>query len=567
MTALLEHFHEAVTRPEDVDKLKKLILQLALQGKLVEQDPNDEPAKELLKKIEEEKQRLIKEKKIKKTKVLPPIREEEIPYKLPMGWEWVRLGDVSIINPRNHINDDTIVSFIPMKLIEDGFHNKHSFEIKKWGEIKKGFTHFQENDVVVAKITPCFENRKSAVMTGLENGYGAGTTELHVIRLFKDTIVPDYILWLLKSQEFISKGVSTYTGTAGQQRVSKDLVSTYLIPLPPLNMQKKIVSKIDQMFEKCDRLSADIVKVQTTSSLLNKSVFTRLQDHSKPEQLNDLGFVIENMERLCNDKESIAQLRNSILSLAVQGKLVEQDANEEPASILVEKIKEEKERLVAEKKIKKEKQLPPITSKEIPFELPKGWEWVRLGNITSKLGAGKTPLGGEKNYVQNGVKFIRSQNVWNSGLLLDGIACIKSETHESMSGSAVKPKDILLNITGASIGRSSLVPDDFDMANVNQHVAIIRLIEDNVRSFIHTCIISPYFQSEVMRVQVGASREGLSMAKLAKFIIALPPIEEQQRIAERVKNLFQLLDQYERRIIEKEHSTKTLFNSFMGEVV
>lgn len=228
-------------------QLKKSILQYAMQGKLVGQRETDEPASMLVERIKVEKERLVKEKVIKKEKALPEITEDEIPFEIPSTWEWVRVEDVCLINPKNKVDDDLEVAFIPMKLIDDGFVDKHNFEIKKWGDIKKGFTHFQEGDVVVAKITPCFENRKSAVLRELPNGIGAGTTELYVIRPILNMIYNEYLLWLFKSHHFISNGVRTYTGTAGQQRVSKSFVENYLIPLPPYQEQIRIVQALKTM--------------------------------------------------------------------------------------------------------------------------------------------------------------------------------------------------------------------------------------------------------------------------------------------------------------------------------
>lgn len=229
------------------EEMQTSILQYAMQGKLVEQDSDDEPAQEVVKKIQIEKERLIKEKIIKKNP-LSVIAEEEIPFDIPSNWEWVRLGEICEINPRNHAEDYIDVGFIPMKLIEDGNANKHTFEKRKWKDIKKGYTHFQENDIVVAKITPCFENRKSAIVNNLPNGIGAGTTELFVFRPYSEFIDREYLLWIFKSHNFISGGKNSFSGTAGQQRVSKSYIENYLIPLPPYKEQKRIVNKIFETF-------------------------------------------------------------------------------------------------------------------------------------------------------------------------------------------------------------------------------------------------------------------------------------------------------------------------------
>ena len=255
---IIENFKDLTLSDGAVGELKNAILSLAVKGKLVPQDDGDEPASVLLERIREEKERLVKEKKIKKEKSLPEIGEDEIPYELPRGWEWIRLGDCVQINPRNNVDDDLDTSFVPMKLIDDGFSNSHTFETKKWSEIKKGFTHFAERDVVVAKITPCFENRKSAVMKNLINGVGAGTTELYVIRSLNELILPEYILTVFKTHEFIKGGVDTYTGTAGQQRVKKDYVSNLVVGIPPLNEQKRIVEKVEKLMKVCDELELRI---------------------------------------------------------------------------------------------------------------------------------------------------------------------------------------------------------------------------------------------------------------------------------------------------------------------
>lgn len=236
------------------NKLRASLLQSAIQGQLTEQLPEDGNARDLLKEIEVEKARLIEEKVIKKEKPLPPITDEEIPFEIPENWVWVRLGDVTIINPKNKIDDDLDTAFIPMAHISDGYRNEFIYDVKKWKDIKKGFTHFANNDLVIAKITPCFQNRKSTVLHSLPNGFGAGTTELHVVRVIENLVNPLYLLYLSKSDAFINNGVANFTGTAGQQRIGKNFVSQYLLPLPPLAEQQRIVEKLDEILGKVDGL-------------------------------------------------------------------------------------------------------------------------------------------------------------------------------------------------------------------------------------------------------------------------------------------------------------------------
>ena len=167
----------------------------------------------------------------------PVCIADEVPFDIPDTWEWVRLGSLFSVNPRNILDDNTVVGFMPMPLLKEGFNNYHSFELKVWKDVKKGFTHFADNDIVIAKITPCFQNRKSAVVHGLPNGYGAGTTELHVLRDYTNILYMPYFLMICKTHNFIQDGMKNFSGTAGQQRVNKDFIANYLIPIPPLQEQ------------------------------------------------------------------------------------------------------------------------------------------------------------------------------------------------------------------------------------------------------------------------------------------------------------------------------------------
>lgn len=248
------HFDVLFTTEASIDALKQTLLQLAVMGKLVPQDPNDEPASELLKRIQAEKAKLIAEGKLKKEKPLAPMGEDEKPFELPKGWEWTTLLNAAVINPRNNAPDDIQASFVPMTYIGSEFSDKHQDEKRLWKDIKQGFTHFAEGDIGVAKITPCFENSKACVFENLENGLGAGTTELHIVRPVTNTLNPRYVLAYLKSPRFLELGESKMTGTAGQKRLPKDFVESNLFPLAPLAEQHRIVAKVDALMALCDQL-------------------------------------------------------------------------------------------------------------------------------------------------------------------------------------------------------------------------------------------------------------------------------------------------------------------------
>jgi len=252
------HFDVLFTTEASIDTLKQTLLQLAVMGKLVPQDANDEPASELLKRIQAEKAKLIAEGKLKKEKPLAPIGEDEKPFELPKGWEWTTLLDAAVVNPRNNAPDEIEASFVPMTYIGSEFSDKHQDEKRLWKDIKQGFTHFAEGDIGVAKITPCFENSKACVFENLGNGLGAGTTELHIIRPVTNTLNPRYVLAYLKSPRFLKLGESKMTGTAGQKRLPKDFVESNPFPLPPLAEQHRIVAKVYVLMLLCDQLKTRI---------------------------------------------------------------------------------------------------------------------------------------------------------------------------------------------------------------------------------------------------------------------------------------------------------------------
>lgn len=252
--------------------LRQSILQEAVQGKLVPQDANEEPAEQLLQRIKAEKAQLIKEGKLKKEKELPPITEEEMPFELPLGWTFCRLGETGQINPRNIFDDNKEAAFIPMNLISSKFETNPQFEIRKWKDIKNGFTHFADNDVAVAKITPCFENSKAGVFKHLKNGIGAGTTELHVFRGNKKYILPDYVFLFFKSPNFLKEGENKMTGSAGQKRVPSEFIKNVIFPFPPHSEQQRITAKVKQLIQTVTHLEQQINECKSQAGELLQSV-------------------------------------------------------------------------------------------------------------------------------------------------------------------------------------------------------------------------------------------------------------------------------------------------------
>ncbi|WP_112875530.1 restriction endonuclease subunit S [Paracoccus endophyticus] len=262
----LDTFPVLTARADQIKSLRQTILDLAVRGKLVAQDAGDEPASELLKRIAAEKARLVKAGEIRKSRVVSLFERDDLPFSVPLGWTWTQISELGIISPRNEANDDIEASFVPMSMIAADYRVINGHERRPWGDIKKGYTHFAEGDVGLAKITPCFENGKSTVFRNLAGSIGAGTTELHVVRpLIVDA---DYIVLLLKSPYFIETGIPKMTGTAGQKRVPTEYFTSSPIPLPPLAEQHRIVARVDALMALCDRLEAALTTADTTRARL-----------------------------------------------------------------------------------------------------------------------------------------------------------------------------------------------------------------------------------------------------------------------------------------------------------
>lgn len=271
--------------------------------------------------------------------------------------------------------------------------------------------------------------------------------------------------------------------------------------------------------------------------------------------------LLAHFDRLVEAPDSVPRLRRFILDLAVRGKLVEQDAADEPALVLLKRI--ETERLRALNRRTKSSVALATEPESSDIQLPKGWAWSRLGDLCTKTGSGSTPAGGKDAYVSSGVPFLRSQNVYDDGLRLDGVAFISEATQERMSSTTVKAGDLLLNITGGSIGRCAIVPDSFVIGNINQHVAIIRLALLESRHFLHSVICSDFFQKHIFGNQTGAGREGLPKNRMDEILIPVAPLAEQLRVVAKVDQLMALCDQLEAQLITIQTNRRRLLEAVL----
>jgi type I restriction enzyme S subunit len=294
---------------------------------------------------------------------------------------------------------------------------------------------------------------------------------------------------------------------------------------------------------------------------LVRSSYGRLNETEGNDFRAAASFAIKTLGSLTARSNQIKHLRQTILNLAVRGKLVPQDPTDEPVEELVKKL------IDVKKKLSGLRNDAPKSHAITPFPIPSRWSWITIGDTCTKTGSGSTPRGGKDVYVQNGVPFLRSQNVYNDGVRLDDVAYIDESTHVRMSGTSVKPGDLLLNITGGSMGRCCRVPDHFAIANISQHVAIIRPAIRGLEDFLHLVVLSPYFQAFVFESQTGAGRGGLPKNKMDQISVPLPPLAEQRRIVAKVNELNALCDELESSLTTTDTTRKQLLESLLIEAL
>ena len=479
----------------NIAHLKAKILDLAVRGKLTEQRPEEGSAEELLERIREEKQRLIAEGKLKKEKPLPDITEDEIPFNIPVGWKWVRLGEICDYGKCENANPSQLQSdswILDLEDIEKGTARILRFYTFSQRNSQSTKHIFKKGDVLYSKLRPYLNK----VVIAPQDGFC--TSEILPLD-FQGAYYNSFAQKLLMSPYFLST-VNMLTYGVKMPRLGKDDAVQILLPLPPLAEQKRIVEKIEQIFRQADTIEQNRLALKT----------------------------------------AVRHTKSRVLDLAVRGKLTEQRPEEGSAEELLERIREEKQRLIAEGKLKKEKPLPEITEDEIPFDIPAGWKWVRLGEIGTWQ-AGCTPDTTRKDFYENGtIPWI------NSADLTDGY--IDTITHY-VTEKAFAEKKMRLNKTGAvcvamygaTIGKTGILTVD---ATTNQAVCVCNLLSsmDSKYLFYFLQFHKPFF---VMK-GFGGAQPNISKEKIENTPFPLPLLAEQKRIAEKIEQIFGTLD-----IIEK----------------
>ena len=449
----------------DTKKLRQKILDLAIHGKLVPQDPNDEPASVLLERINAEKERLIKEGKIKRSKKSAKTSDtphyEQVKLEVPNSWYMVSVSDLFLLNPKSELDDNMKVGFIPMALVEDGFSGNHFYEERTWKDVKRGYCHFQNGDIGIAKISPCFENRKSTIFKNLPNTYGAGTTELVILRPIK--VYTKFYLYLFKSDWYVKEGTKYFKGVVGQQRVHKEIFTDLHIPLPPFAEQQRIVEEIEYWFALIDQIEQDKSDLQT----------------------------------------AIRQTKSKILDLAIHGKLVLQNPNDEPASELLKRINPKAE----------------ITCDNGHYpQLPDGWVVVPMQMLCSLTDGEK--LDG-KEMPNLDVKYLRGERDF------------KTQTN----GRYVAANSLLILVDGENSGEVFRTPIEgyqgstFKQLHINENMLAEYILH-----------VINLHRKALRENKVGSAIPHLDKKLFKAIEVPVPPYDEQVRIVTVINSMHSKLD-------------------------
>lgn len=492
--------------------LRKSILQAAVQGKLVPQNPHDEPAAALLARIRAEKTKLANEGKFKKEKPLPPISENKIPYDLPDGWEWCKLGILGdVLSSKRVFTSEFVDNGIPFyRGTEIGALATGQERVPKYYITE---SHYHElachtgkpviGDLLMPSICP---DGRIWLVDSEEPFYFKDGRVLWV-RLIKGFLNNRYIQQALKAR-LISDYANIASGTTFAE-LKIFLLKEITIPLPPFAEQERIVAKLNELIALCDELDA------------------------AEKELNAL------------ESNFAEYLPKSILQAAVQGKLVPQNIHDESADKLLERIKAEKAKLVKSGKLKKEKPLPPITEDEIPFDLPEGWAWSRLNDLCEYVQRGKSPTYSD----EKRIPVLSQKCVQWSGVTLEKAKFIAPCSIENYGKERfIKHNDLLWNSTGhGTLGRIGIIDtfkEKFSIVVADSHVTVVRCLHQfMLAKYLLIWFSSPHVQSEIVSKSNGSTNQiELATSTIKEYIVPFPPLAEQQRIVSKVNELMSLCD-------------------------
>lgn len=525
-----------------IKKLRELILELAVRGKLVPQDPNDEPASVLLEKIEKEKALLVKEKKITKPKKPPKISDDELHYPIPEGWVVRWLPDIYYcISPSGK------------KLKSSDISDEGTYPVIDQGqEFISGYSDEEDHLILVDTPVVIFgDHTRNIKFVDFSFIPGADGTKI----LCPLVISPRYFYIAINSYDLESRGYGRHFKILNDNKIL----------IPPLSEQHRIVAKVDELMKLCDQLEQQTEASITAHQVLVETLLATLTNSSNAEELmENWQRISAHFDTLFTTEESIDQLKQTILQLAVMGKLVPQNPADEPASELLKRIAKEKAQLVKEKKIKKQKALPPITDDEKPFELPDGWEWCRFSEaIDVRDGTHDSPKDAEG---EDTFPLVTSKNFVNGDIDFENARRISAQDHfEIVKRSDVSKYDILFSMIGGNIGNQVMVKDDRQFSIKN--VALFKYYDKELTSPDFVFLFTQNLANTLQDSASGGAQPFVSLGVLRNLLFPIPPVEEQKRIVAKIAELIEICEQLQASIKDAQTTQLHLTDAIIEQVI
>lgn len=533
----LAEFGHIANAPGGIERLRELIYQFAITGRLVPQQAEEGNADAVLENVASIRQQLIAEKRWKRAPKLESAPLNLPAIELPPTWRWSRLLDLGEINPRNLALDEAKATFVPMAAVSEKHGIAVGGEETDWASISKGYTHFANGDVLLAKITPCFENGKAAVVSGLKHDIGSGSTEFHVFRAMSEDVLAAYVYLFLRSPLFRVKGQSSMTGTAGQKRLPTDYFALCAMPLPPKAEQARIVAKVDELMSLCDKLEDEQQKRRKLQNTLRQATLQAVAKAQSPHELQTSWARLEaNFGRLFSASDQVSNLRQLILDLAINGRLSEKNTLDEPVGELVRRCKDEKQRRLTDGEMKRKvSAATDVIQSEVTF--PDHWTRVPLEDLFQFIDyRGNTPP-----KTSSGVALITAKNVRPGRLNPEPKEYISDSSYRDWMTRGFPRVGDLLFTTEAPLGNVARIEGSANFA-LAQRVIDFQPYADIDTQCAMYFMMSPTFQGLLEVNSTGMTAKGIKAAKLKRIEFPVPPVSEQARIVAKVESLLQLCD-------------------------
>ena len=555
MSIYLDEFETLYGISDNVEKLRNKILELAFKGKLIKNNKSEKSAQDLVKSIRKSRKEMIENKEIRKPRGgVDSVDLDKAPHSIPAYWEWDKIGYIF-----NIYNGDSINRKLKERKymkVKEGYNYIGTKDVGYHGEINYKTDvkiPFDEKDDF--SIAP--PNRPLICCEGGSAGKKIGFTDENISfgnKLFAVESFGNFnykfLFYYYQSNTFYEQFKSKLKGVIGG--VSMGRFREIYLPIPPLEEQKIIVDKIEKLMKEVDKLEIKLKEKEDVSQDLSESIVEAIKNSTDAEELKEnLRFIIDNFDVIFKTSESMDEMRNIVLQLAIEGKLVPQNESDEPASKLVDKIEKEKNKMVKEGKIRKHK-LKKIKDKEIPFEIPRGWEWERMQQVIDvRDGTHDTP-----NYRKKGYPLITSKNISDGEINFDNVKYISEDDYKKINErSNVEKNDILFAMIG-TIGNPVIVK-----TNKKFSIKNVALFKTSYSRLILSKYIKYFLEIEQNRMNNSSSggvQKFVSLTSLRNYLLPIPPLEEQKRIVNKVDSIMGIIDKLEKELTKKEELVEKL---------